>query len=159
MVRRGTADDAPAIGAVFDAAVREGWAYLGELLEQPIHGPEGWARLVRRHAPPNVLLVATDRDGQVLGYAAAHPADGELHQLFVDPAYGRRGIGRKLLEAAHEELRAAGCQQAYLFTEERNARALAVYRSAGYRPDGSVRESVFRGAPIRELRLVKSLKG
>lgn len=28
-VRRATADDAQAIGAVFDAAVRAGWTYLG----------------------------------------------------------------------------------------------------------------------------------
>jgi RimJ/RimL family protein N-acetyltransferase len=37
------------------------------------------------------------------------------------------------------------------------SRALAVYASAGYRPDGTDRESDFRGAAIRELRLVKRL--
>jgi hypothetical protein len=38
---------------------------------------------------------------------------------------------------------------------EQNERALAVYTAAGYRPDGSVRSSDFRGAHLRELRLVK----
>jgi RimJ/RimL family protein N-acetyltransferase len=61
------------------------------------------------------------------------------------------------LTAAHDALRAAGCEEAFLFTHERNARALAVYVSAGYRPDGSDRESDFRGTSIRELRLVKQL--
>jgi hypothetical protein len=63
-VRRANADDAQAIGAVFDAAVRAGWTYLGELGEKPMFAPEDWHRLVADHAPPNVLLVATDPAGR-----------------------------------------------------------------------------------------------
>jgi ribosomal protein S18 acetylase RimI-like enzyme len=156
-VRRATADDAQAIGGVFDAAVRATWTYLGELAERPMFAPEDWDRLVADHAPPNVLLVATDRAGRVVGYTAVHPQDGEMFLLFVDPAHAGRGIGRTLLRAAHDALRAAGCKQAFLFTHEQNERALAVYASAGYRPDGTVRESDFNGIAIRELRLVKQL--
>ena len=156
-VRRATADDAQAIGAVFDAAVRAGWTYLGELAEKPMFTPEDWDQLVADHAPPRVLLVATGRTGQVVGYTAAHPDDGELFLLFVHPACAGRGIGRTLLNAAHDALRAAGCPQAYLYTHEQNERALTVYESAGYRRDGSVRESGFGGTTIRELRLVKQL--
>jgi ribosomal protein S18 acetylase RimI-like enzyme len=156
-VRRATADDAQAIGAVFDAAVRAGWTYLGELAQKPMFAPEDWDQLAADHGPPNVLLVATDRAGQVAGYAAAHPDDGEMFLLFVHPAHAGRGIGRTLLDAAHDALRASGCQQAYLYTHEQNERALAVYQSAGYRRYGSVRESDFGGTTIRELRLVKQL--
>lgn len=139
-VRQASADDAQPIGAVFDAAVRAGWGYLGELAERPMFAPEDWDQLVADHAPPNVLLVATDQAGRVLGYSAAHPEDGEMFLLFVDPAYGGRGVGRELLSAAHDALRAAGCKQAFLFTHEQNKRAeqneraLAVYASAGWRP-------------------------
>ena len=58
-----------------------------------------------------------------------------------------------LLSAAHDALRAAGCRRAHLYTHEDNQRALAVYASAGYRPDGTTRESTFRQVRIRELRL------
>jgi len=156
-VRRATANDAQAIAAVFDAAVRAGWTYLGELAQKPMFTPEDWDQLVADHAPPRVLLVATGRAGQVVGYTAAHPDDGEMFLLFVHPADTGRGIGRTLLSAAHDALHAAGCQQAYLYTHEQNERALAVYESAGYRRDGSVRESEFGGTAIRELRLVKQL--
>ena len=156
-VRRATADDAQAIGAVFNAAVRAGWTYLGDLAEKPMFAPEDWDQLVADHAPPNVLLVATDQARRVLGYTAVHPEDGEMFLLFVDPAHAGRGVGRTLLHAAHDALRAAGCKQAFLFTHEQNEGALAVYASAGYRPDGSIRESHFSGTALRELRLIKQL--
>jgi len=156
-VRRAEAGDAQAIGAVFDASVRDGWAYLGEPARQPMFSPAHWDELVADHVDPNVLLVASDEADGVVGYVAAHPDDGELFLLFVDPDYGGRGIARMLLDAAHTALRDAGCEEAFLFTEERNERALAVYARAGYRPDGSSRQSDFRGMPIRELRLVKRL--
>jgi RimJ/RimL family protein N-acetyltransferase len=66
-------------------------------------------------------------------------------------------VGRALLDAAHDVLRAAGRTEVFLFTEERNARALALYAAAGYRPDGTVRESDFDGAVLRGPRLVKAL--
>jgi ribosomal protein S18 acetylase RimI-like enzyme len=149
--------DAAAIGAVFDAAVRAGWTYLGERIAEPIFTPQDWDRLVAEHLPPNVLLVAVDETDGLIGYTAAHPTDGEMFLLFVHPVHAGRGIGRTLLAAAHDALRAAGCREAFLFTHEQNERALAVYTAAGYRPDGSVRVSDFRGAQLRELRLVKQL--
>jgi GNAT superfamily N-acetyltransferase len=97
-VRRAVDGDARAIGEVFDAAVRSGWTYLGELARHPMFAPQDWERMVAEHAPPNVLLVATDRSGRVVGYSAAHPHDGEMFLLFVDPAHARRGIGRTLFE-------------------------------------------------------------
>ncbi|MGB6235935.1 MAG: GNAT family N-acetyltransferase, partial [Bradyrhizobium sp.] len=67
------------------------------------------------------------------------------------------GVGRALLEAAHEVLRSAGCRKAFLYTHEQNQRAISVYEAAGYRRDGTVRESEFRGVHLREPRLVKVL--
>ena len=156
-LRRAVAGDAPALGAVFDAAVRAGWTYLGELVAEPMFTPEDWDQLVSDHMPPNVLLVAVDDTEGIVGYTAVHPGNGELFLLFVHPAHGGRGIGRMLLAAAHDALRAAGCQEAFLFVHEQNQRALAVYAAAGYRPDGSDRVSGFRGTRVRELRLVKQL--
>lgn len=52
-VRRARRDDAQAIGAVFDAAVRVGWTYLGELAKKPMFAPHDWEQLVADHASPN----------------------------------------------------------------------------------------------------------
>jgi ribosomal protein S18 acetylase RimI-like enzyme len=156
-VRPAVPADAPAIGAVFDAAVRAGWTYLGDLVHEPMFSAEEWDRVVADHAPPNVLLVAEHDEDGVVGYTATHPHDGEMFLLFVHPDYARRGIGAILLAAAHDSLRAAGCREAFLFTHEHNERALAVYTAAGYQPDGKDRTSEFRGAHMREVRLVKQL--
>ncbi len=156
-IRRATAADAQAIGAVFDAAARAGWTYLGELAQTPMFTPDEWDKEVADHAPPNVMLVAVDESSAVVGFVAAHPAEGELFLLFVHPDAAGRGIGRRLLDAGHDALRAAGCREAFLYTHEQNERALAVYRAAGYRPDGTIRESDFRGTALREPRLVKPL--
>jgi hypothetical protein len=90
-LRRATAGDAQAIGAVFDASVRVGWSYLGELSRQPMFSPDDWDKLVADHAPPNVLLVATDEADRVVAYTAVHPEDGEMFLLFVDPAAAASG--------------------------------------------------------------------
>jgi ribosomal protein S18 acetylase RimI-like enzyme len=156
-IRRAEADDAQAIGAVFDAAVREGWTYMGELASRPMFPPEEWDEEVARHAPPNALLVATNEADRLIGFAAVHPAEGEMFLLFVHPDHAGRGVGRALLAAGDEVLRSAGCREAFLYTHEQNERAIAVYEAAGYRRDGTVRESEFRGFHQREPRLVKRL--
>jgi ribosomal protein S18 acetylase RimI-like enzyme len=156
-IRRAVASDAQKIGAVFDAAVREGWTYLGEIAREPMFPPDEWDKLVVEHAPPKVLLVAIDEPGDVVGFTAVHPREGEMFLLFVHPTHAGRGVGRALLDAAHGALRAAGCREAFLYTHEQNERGLTVYEAAGYRRDGSVRESDFRGVHLREPRLVKPL--
>jgi GNAT superfamily N-acetyltransferase len=155
-IREAVATDASAIGMVFDAAVRKGWTYLGELAQQSMFSAQEWERDVADHAPPNLLLVAVN-ESSVVGFAAVHPADNEMYLLFVHPDYSGQGVGRALLEAAHKALRAAGCREVFLYTHEQNARAIALYEAAGYRRDGTVRESDFRGVHLREPRLTKSL--
>ena len=156
-IRPAVAADAQKIGGVFDAAVREGWKYMGELAARPMFPPQEWDTLIAEHVPPNILLVAVDGLDQVIGFTAVHPKQGEMYLLFVRPEHAGRGVGRALLAAGHEALRAAGCRKVFLYTHEQNTRALTVYEAAGYRRDGTVRESDFRGISLREPRMVKIL--
>src|SRR6201989_2389937 len=112
-VRRAASADAPAIGAVFDAAVRAGWTFLGEHVQRPMFGPDDWEALVAEQAP----LVAIDTAAAVVGVAGVRPSEGELFLLFVHPDHAGRGAGRALLNAAHDALRAAGHREVFLFTE------------------------------------------
>jgi ribosomal protein S18 acetylase RimI-like enzyme len=156
-IRRAEPHDAQKIGAVFDAAVREGWKYLGELAAKPMFPPEEWDHEVAKHAPPNALLVAVHEHSRIVGFTAVHPLDCEMYLLFVHPDFSGRGVARTLLDAAHKTLREAGCREAFLYTNEKNLRAIAVYEAAGYRRDGTFREYEFRGVSMREPKLVKDL--
>lgn len=55
------------------------------------------------------------------------------------------------------ELAAAGHRRAWLWTEHRNTRALALYTRAGWVPDGSEDVRRYRGSPIRNIGLTVDL--
>ena len=128
-------------------------------------------------------LVAEDDRG-VVGFArygpmAAPTADAraELDLLYVHPrawgsgvstgvGFGKRpeaaaaavrSVARRLLLRAQFDLAAAGHRRAWLWTEHRNTRALALYARAGWLPDGSEDARLYRGAPIRNIRLAVDL--
>ncbi len=79
-------------------------------------------------------LAETDRGDRpvVLGFATVTVADGgepELDDLFVDPAWHRRGVARLLVEDAAESLRSAGHQRLWVTG---NPHASAFYAAAGF---------------------------
>jgi GNAT superfamily N-acetyltransferase len=78
-------------------------------------------------------LVA-EQDGAVLGYAlwAATGPSGSLRHLAVDPAARRQGLGRALLAASADLLRARGCVDWRINVRPDNAPALALYESVGF---------------------------
>jgi ribosomal protein S18 acetylase RimI-like enzyme len=56
----------------------------------------------------------------------------ELTELFVDPAYRHRGIGRALIARAEQLVRQRGAADMIIMTGVSNAAAQALYRAAGY---------------------------
>jgi len=87
-------------------------------------------------APHRPLIVA--KFGQRLaGYALIalrkRGKSARLYSLAVDPAQGRRGVGRALLQASERYARAHGCAALRLEVRYDNASAIALYRKMGYR--------------------------
>ncbi len=60
-------------------------------------------------------------------------AAGVLYDIVVDPAYRKQGVGRMLLDATLEALRARGAPRVVLSTAERNAAAQRLFDRAGFR--------------------------
>jgi ribosomal protein S18 acetylase RimI-like enzyme len=58
---------------------------------------------------------------------------GVLHDIVVDPAERRNGVGRMLLEATVETLASRGVPRVVLWTAERNEAAQRLFASAGFR--------------------------
>jgi GNAT superfamily N-acetyltransferase len=79
-------------------------------------------------------------DGEIVGCCALlrRGADEfEVAKMAVADAHQRRGIGRRLLEAAIEAARAAGGRRLYLETNHILKPAIRLYESAGFRRLGS----------------------
>jgi ribosomal protein S18 acetylase RimI-like enzyme len=58
---------------------------------------------------------------------------GVLHDIVVDPAQRERGIGRTLLDATLDALKARGAPRVVLSTAEKNDAAQHLFDRAGFR--------------------------
>ena len=92
---------------------------------------------------PNIIILVAERDEQVIGYTYAGvegsdymalrgPA-GAIYDIIVDPAHRGQGIGRMLLDATIDALKARGAPRVVLSTAERNAAAQRLFDRAGFR--------------------------
>jgi aminoglycoside 6'-N-acetyltransferase I len=82
------------------------------------------------------FMVVALVDGVVVGQCAAviHRHPDKVTELYIDeigvaPAFQRRGIARKMLDAMFEIGRENGCEAAWVGTEPDNVAALALYES------------------------------
>jgi ribosomal protein S18 acetylase RimI-like enzyme len=92
---------------------------------------------------PNIVILVAEQDGEVIGYTYAGvegndymalrgPA-GVLHDIVVDPAHRRNGVGRMLLDATLGALKARGAPRVVLSTAEKNDSAQRLFDRAGFR--------------------------
>jgi GNAT superfamily N-acetyltransferase len=122
---------------------------------------EAWAAAVAVGGGYHVL-VATE-GGWTVGFCAAAPARaddpsapaerGQIVTLLVEPRWGRRGHGRRLLAAAFEALAADGATEAVAWVPEPDVASRACYDRIGWDPDGMVRVLDAGDRELREIRL------
>jgi GNAT superfamily N-acetyltransferase len=174
-VRAVTLQDVPVLSALHRATWRIAYAELLpaqalDLLDSP-DVPQAWADAVAGGA---TVLLATEGD-QPVGFVVAGPApeeevaaaDGTLPSdaaqtvlvstLLVEPRWGRRGHGGRLLAAAATALRDAGATRGITWVPAEDPASLNFYRRAGWHPDGTVRTLDAGGRVLREMRLTGPL--
>ena len=84
----------------------------------------------------NPGIFVWEEAGDIVGFSAADPRDGNIWALFMDAAFEGRGIARKLFERACAVLEAAGCARMWLTTTP-GTRAEKFYRKAGWTVTGT----------------------
>ena len=143
--------------AVLPAAVLDEWD--GAAAE------DAWrSAVVAPPTPGHGVLVALD-GGTVAGFAAYGPAElGEGEQpfadgpstdvvaLLVEPRWGRRGHGSRLLAAIVDLTRATGTARLQLWLPEADEVTARFLSAAGWAPDGWVRVLDTGSAPLRQVR-------
>lgn len=168
-VRPAKPEDAPAIARVH---VRS-WqvAYRGLVPDVVLdalsteHREDSWRKRLAEDGDASFTLVA-ELNGDVAGFCSvtapsrdddAGDRTCEVTAIYVDPDAWRAGVGRALLDAALNQLRQDGCEEATLWVFAQNAGANAFYERFGFAPDG--REVRHEGSGQMEVRLRRSLVG
>lgn len=134
---------------------------------------QAWHSALREGAAR--LFVATEGSWTV-GFCSAGPApDGEMADpngilpadaattaligtLLVEPRWGRRGHGGRLLGTAAAALRAQGSTRGIVWVPERDTASRAFFTKVGWSPDGTARTLDAGGQPLRELRMSGTLE-
>jgi GNAT superfamily N-acetyltransferase len=102
-------------------------------------------------------VVGPAPDSEVAEADGTLPADadttGLVATLLVEPRWGRRGHGGRLLAAAAETLRSSGATRGVSWVPEADRASLGFYRSVGWETDGVVRTLDAGGRPLREARV------
>lgn len=57
----------------------------------------------------------------------------EITELYVQPAFRRKGVGRALIEAALAYARHRGCTEVHLLVDPQNTPAISFYKAVGFR--------------------------
>lgn len=126
---------------------------------------EAWrAAVTSPLTPAHGVVVAVERQG-VVGFAAFGPAelaDGEqpdpdgptteILTLLVEPRWGRRGHGSRLLAAVTDLARGTGAGRLEAWLPEQDDVSAGFFESAGWAPQGWVRTLDTGAAPLREVR-------
>ena len=96
-------------------------------------------------AEPDAFVMLAEADGSPVGYALVHlrgteeswqtgPRIAELETLAVLPGHRRGGIGRRLIDAVYDELRALGISQLGVSVISTNTDAVRFYDRLGLLP-------------------------
>ena len=121
--------------------------------------------------PRHRVLVAFERD-ELVGFAASGPVEGdnaggseaddparvELLTLLVEPRWGRRGHGARLVAASVADWRQDGATTAVTWVWERDPATRSFLGSAGWEPDGAVRGLETEAGVRQQLRFHTDLR-
>jgi len=82
---------------------------------------------------PDLFLVA-EVNGRIIGSVMGgfDGRRGIVYHLGVSPDSRRNGVGRMLMEALEERLRAKGCLKSYLLVTKDNPEAIQFYEASGW---------------------------
>lgn len=116
-------------------------------------------------SPRHHVMVATERDA-VVGFAAFGPdetpdapvAGGLIGVLLVEPRWGRRGHGSRLLAAATDTLRGDGLAELAVWLYDKDRASRQFYASAGWQPEGLSRILDAGSVDLREIRMHTTLR-
>ena len=148
-IRRGVLADAAVLSAAAERWFRETFASDNTAEDMAIYCASAFSPQIQRAqlADPAVeTLLMHDARGELMAYAQLREGapEGmalasaiELWRFYVDSAHHGRGVAASLMNAVEAAARARGAKTLWLGVWERNHRARAYYRKAGFTDIGA----------------------
>ncbi|MCU1604089.1 MAG: Acetyltransferase protein [Modestobacter sp.] len=131
-----------------------------------------WRAAVASPPTPAHGVLVAEESGTLVGFAAFGPAEltdgeqpaaegptAEVGALLVEPRWGRRGHGSRLLAALADVARVDGVARLQIWLPESDRVSAGFLASAGWAPDGWVRALDTGTTTIREVRWHTLLDG
>lgn len=149
VIRRATIEDAEALAAFAERTFRAAFGADNSPEDMDAYCAAAFTPEVQRTLLADAridTLVAEDDNGGWMAYAQLrpgappdHPCEApiELWRFYVDPAHHGRGVAQRLMEAVIAAARARHAKTVWLGVWERNPRAQAFYRKAGFTDVGA----------------------
>ncbi len=106
--------------------------------------------------PSRAAFVAEDSgSGTVVGFVVVGltPPEAELESIAVVDEYQRRGVARRLFEAAADELRRTRVSEVFLEVRESNQPAMTLYQTLGFTQSG--RRKGYYADPVEDAILMR----
>lgn len=100
---------------------------------------ETWSRLMHEYFPVNGLCARVNGKMAAIMHYILHPVTGMVYpvcymqDLYVDPAFRRQGLAKKLLAALEETGKNENWGRIYWLAEMKNEAAQALYKSIGHK--------------------------
>lgn len=141
--------DAPALAALAARTFRDTFGADNRPEDLALHlatayGPEQQAREIE---DPVMITLVADVAGTLVAFAQLRrgaapmcvtgPAPIEIQRFYLAAEWHGRGLAQTLMAQALDTARAAGAETIWLGVWERNPRAIAFYRKAGYADVGA----------------------
>jgi putative acetyltransferase len=134
-LRPANADDAAALAAVHARAIGAldtTYYTAAELAAWSARMPPERFRALLPTRRITVAAIATPTGPRIVGYAQLLPDEGVIEAVYVDPDFGRRGIGAALVRAVEDDSRALGLPGLVL---DATLNSIAFYAALGYRQE------------------------
>lgn len=148
LIRCNLADHGAAILAIFNEAIRHSTA-IYEYEPRTAVFMQEWFADKDRHDTP--VIGATGNDGQLLGFASygsfrAKPAYkySVEHSVYVRSDQRGRGIGRRLLQAVVEEIRARDYHVIVAGIDAENTASIALHAKCGFEYAGTIKQAGYK---------------
>lgn len=145
MIRRATPLDADDIARLWESLVDYHYQLDASLPQAAPDGGRRYAlRLIDRMDDSHTRIFVADEEGEIVGYVLAIIIDlapemfvqeysGFLADIFVEPDYRKRGIGRQLVDAVRQWYMECGVTHYEWYVAANNPAGIAFWRSIGGR--------------------------